>query len=73
MDTNMETTSLEQDTNTHTLEELKAMRDYAQKMNFYGLALEVSHMIADKTMQEIESGKTKTVPHRSAVDIFKKC
>jgi len=69
----MDIATLEQDTITHTLDELKAMREYAQSLNYHGLALELSHMIADKTIQEIESGSIKTVPHKSAADIFKEC
>lgn len=69
----MDVATLEQDTVTHTLDELKAMREYAQSLNYHGLALELSHMIADKTIQEIESGNIKTVPHKSTADIFKEC
>ena len=69
----MNVATLEQDTKTHTLEELKAMREYAQSLNYHGLALELSHMIADKTIQEIQQGNIKTVPHRSTADIFDQC
>ncbi|MCM8525191.1 MAG: hypothetical protein NE327_01655 [Lentisphaeraceae bacterium] len=69
----MDIATLEQDTITHTLDELKAMREYAQSLNYHGLALELSHMIADKTMHEIKSGNIKTVPHKSTSEIFKEC
>ena len=69
----MELASLEQDTQTHTLAELKTMREHAQSLNYHGLAMELSHMIADKTIHEIEKGNIKTIPHRSTVDLFKEC
>ena len=69
----MKVATLEQDTQTHTLEELKSMREYAESLNYHGLALELSHMIADKTIQEVEKGNIKTVPHRSTADLFKEC
>jgi hypothetical protein len=46
---------------------------FAQPVTIHGLAMELSHMIADKTIQEIEQGNIKTVPHRSTVDLFKEC
>jgi hypothetical protein len=49
------------------------MRQHAQNLNYHGLAMELSHMIADKTIQEIEQENIKYVPHRSTVDLFKKC
>ena len=62
---------IKEDTISHSLEELEKMRDYAVSQGFNGLALELTHMIADKTMEEVDKGNIETFPFISSADLLK--
>ena len=59
-----------EDTKTHSLEELKKMRNVAASNGYFSLAFELSHMIADKTTDEVEKGNIKTFPFKSTKDLL---
>jgi hypothetical protein len=65
------TTLKKEDTRTHILEELKKMRNVAVSNGYQSLAFELSHMIADKTSEEVEKGNIETSPFTSTADLLK--